>query len=33
MSRLAKRLMHLRDAMNNGKFSKFVDEQLAMMGS
>jgi tetratricopeptide (TPR) repeat protein len=26
-------LMHLRDAMNNGKFSKFVDEQLAMLGS
>jgi tetratricopeptide (TPR) repeat protein len=26
-------LMHLREAMNNGKFSKFVDEQLAMLGS
>jgi tetratricopeptide (TPR) repeat protein len=26
-------LMHLRDAMNNGKFSKFVDAQLAMLGS
>ena len=26
-------LMHLREAMNNGMFSKFVDEQLAMLGS
>jgi Tfp pilus assembly protein PilF len=25
-------LMHLRDAMNNGMFSKFVDEQLSMIG-
>jgi tetratricopeptide (TPR) repeat protein len=26
-------LMHLREAMNNGMFSKFVDEQLSMLGS
>ena len=26
-------LMHLRDAMNNGMFSTFVDEQLSMLGS